>query len=127
MNKSQQKFIIIIDLEKQVISHILHDEKKSELDSSFILLKFVGTKRWILFKDQMKRSFVLLKFVGTKRWMLFKDQMKQNIFLYVFGNTTILGTILELLLSLATSLIFSTQYAWKTIFQKFYNFISVHC
>ena len=36
---------------------------------------------------------------------------KKNFFIYIFGNKTTLGTIWELLVSLTTSLIFSTPYA----------------
>ena len=61
---------------------ILDDEKSSELDSSFILLKFVGTKRWVIFQGSYEKIYV---------------------FIFIFRNKTILGTILELLLSLATS------------------------
>ena len=43
------------------------------------------------------------------------------IFTYIFGNKTISSRILKLLLSLATSSIFSTPYVWETQFFK--NFV----
>ena len=46
------------------------------------------------------------------------DTEKIFIFIYISWNKTISGTILELLLSLATSLRFSKPYAWKTKFFK---------
>ena len=69
---------------------ILDGENNSELGSSFISLNFLGRKDGSFFKDQVKKIY---------------------IFIYIFGNETILGTILQLLLSLVTSLIFSKPYA----------------
>ena len=54
--------------------------------------------------------------------LLQRPNKKEKLFIYIFGNKTISSTILELLISLATSLILSTPYAWKTVFQKFRNF-----
>ena len=96
--------IDLISLKNLIIGNwpyiTLNDEITSELDSSFISLKFVDTKRWVIFQIS-----------------------NENIYIY-FGNKNISGTILELLLSLVTSLIFSTPYVWKTKFSK--NVISTY-
>ena len=50
--------------------------------------------------------------LARKNESFLKDQLKKvYIFIYIFGNKTISGTILEIFLSLATNLIFSSSYA----------------
>lgn len=34
-------------------------------------------------------SFISLKFVGTQKSVLFKDQIKKDIFLYIFENKSV--------------------------------------
>ena len=100
-------------------------------ETSHIIVKISIQRTKLKFHPGMKNhhlispldsSFISLKFVSMEIWVIFQGSNEKNIyFMYIFGNKTILGTILRFLLLLATSSIFSTTYIWKTKFFK--NFV----
>ena len=91
----------------QVIDHMLFYMTK-KVQSSVISLKFAGRKKWVIFQTSNKKIY---------------------IFIDIFENKTTSDKILELFLSLTTSSIFYTLYAWKTKFFKnvsfFYLFLTL--